>query len=276
MAKLSKEEKLKFYRNLSIIIFCICILFSVVSLFFLQIFPKSILIIYLILDIVSLALMLYNIKAYNDEYKYFPQKFIIINITKKPSMNSNDLIDYYIINNGTQDVEEHIKVYKQWFNEKLQTLVKDNTKSDFINRGEQWEKNLFNFVGIRTRTRYKQINYQRYPYKVDDVVLDFCKGISFMEDRIQFMKDNNFNISYNNYHKKDQRSLLTKKLKDYIKERDNFTCQICGKYMPDEVGLQIDHIIPIAKGGKTVPENLRVLCSKCNGRKGQKLENKQN
>ena len=34
--------------------------------------------------------------------------------------------------------------------------------------------------------------------------------------------------------------------------RDNYTCQICGKYMPDEVGLQVDHIIPVAKGGKTV------------------------
>ena len=52
-----------------------------------------------------------------------------------------------------------------------------------------------------------------------------------------------------------------------IAERDNYTCQICGKYMPDGVGLHIDHIVPIKKGGKSVPSNLRVLCSKCNGRK---------
>ena len=55
------------------------------------------------------------------------------------------------------------------------------------------------------------------------------------------------------------------------KERDNYTCQICGKYMPDEVGLHIDHIVPVAKGGKTVPSNLQVLCSKCNSSKGAKL-----
>ncbi|MFR2065795.1 HNH endonuclease [Hominenteromicrobium sp.] len=48
------------------------------------------------------------------------------------------------------------------------------------------------------------------------------------------------------------------------------TCQNCGKYMPDGVGLQIDHIIPISKGGKTVASNLQVLCSKCNGRKGNR------
>ena len=41
--------------------------------------------------------------------------------------------------------------------------------------------------------------------------------------------------------------------------------------MPDEVGLQIDHIIPIAKGGKTVVSNLRVLCSKCNASKSDKI-----
>jgi len=43
------------------------------------------------------------------------------------------------------------------------------------------------------------------------------------------------------------------------------------RYMPDEVGLHIDHIIPVSKGGKTVASNLQVLCSKCNGSKSNKL-----
>ena len=68
----------------------------------------------------------------------------------------------------------------------------------------------------------------------------------------------------------NQRSLMTKELRNYIMVRDNYTCQICGKYMPDEVGLHIDHIIPISKGGKSVPDNLQVLCSKCNGNKSNK------
>ena len=40
--------------------------------------------------------------------------------------------------------------------------------------------------------------------------------------------------------------------------------------MPDEVGLHVDHIISISKCGKTVPSNLQVLCSKCNGSKSNK------
>ena len=32
--------------------------------------------------------------------------------------------------------------------------------------------------------------------------------------------------------------------------------------------LQIDHVIPLSKGGAHTYENLRVACAACNGRKG--------
>ena len=35
--------------------------------------------------------------------------------------------------------------------------------------------------------------------------------------------------------------------------------------------LTIDHIIPLNKGGKTIPENLQVLCRKCNASKSDKV-----
>jgi ATP adenylyltransferase len=40
-------------------------------------------------------------------------------------------------------------------------------------------------------------------------------------------------------------------------------CALCG-VTKDERPLDVDHIIPRSKGGKTVYENLQVLCSKCN------------
>lgn len=46
-------------------------------------------------------------------------------------------------------------------------------------------------------------------------------------------------------------------------------CALCGA-TKDERPLDIDHIIPRSKGGKTVYENLQVLCSKCNRTKGNK------
>jgi len=44
-------------------------------------------------------------------------------------------------------------------------------------------------------------------------------------------------------------------------------CALCGASNKDTV-LDIDHIIPVSKGGKTVYENLQVLCAKCNRSKG--------
>lgn len=79
-----------------------------------------------------------------------------------------------------------------------------------------------------------------------------------------------FQCTLNEYHCKNQRKLMTKALRKEIMLRDNYTCQICGKYMPDEVGLHIDHIIPVSKGGKTIVSNLQVLCSKCNGKKSNR------
>lgn len=70
-----------------------------------------------------------------------------------------------------------------------------------------------------------------------------------------------------------QRALMTSKLRDKIKERDNYTCQNCGLSIEDERNLllEIDHIIPLSKGGITKEENLQTLCWKCNRSKGSKI-----
>ncbi|MBR4344017.1 MAG: HNH endonuclease [Lachnospiraceae bacterium] len=72
---------------------------------------------------------------------------------------------------------------------------------------------------------------------------------------------------------KEQRMLMTKKLRDYIKNRDNYTCCNCGNSIYNEPNLllEIDHIIPVAKGGFTEEKNLQTLCWKCNRSKGDKI-----
>lgn len=76
---------------------------------------------------------------------------------------------------------------------------------------------------------------------------------------------------------KEQRMLMTKKLRDFIKNRDNFTCCNCGNstYKEPNLLLEIDHIIPIAKGGCTVENNLQTLCWKCNRAKSDKIISQQ-
>ena len=72
---------------------------------------------------------------------------------------------------------------------------------------------------------------------------------------------------------KEQRTLMTKKLREFIKTRDNFTCCNCGNstHVEPNLLLEIDHIIPVAKGGRTVEDNLQTLCWKCNRAKSDKI-----
>ena len=72
---------------------------------------------------------------------------------------------------------------------------------------------------------------------------------------------------------KEQRSLMTRKLRNFIKERDNFTCCNCqnSTHAEPNLLLEIDHIIPVAKGGCTTEDNLQTLCWKCNRAKSDKI-----
>lgn len=69
---------------------------------------------------------------------------------------------------------------------------------------------------------------------------------------------------------KRERNKMTNAVRERIKARDNYTCQKCGISLFDEphLLLEVDHIIPVAKGGKTVNSNLQCLCWKCNRSKG--------
>jgi len=55
-----------------------------------------------------------------------------------------------------------------------------------------------------------------------------------------------------------------------ILQRDKFTCQYCGAKAP-AVALQIDHIIPVCRGGSRDPSNLRTACEDCNAGKGTQV-----
>ena len=50
----------------------------------------------------------------------------------------------------------------------------------------------------------------------------------------------------------------------------NYHCACCGVADKSRIYFQVDHIIPMNNGGKSVAENLQILCRKCNGTKGDK------
>jgi 5-methylcytosine-specific restriction endonuclease McrA len=70
-----------------------------------------------------------------------------------------------------------------------------------------------------------------------------------------------------------QRALMTTRLRNYIKQRDSYMCQQCGVSLNDEphLLLEVDHVIPVSRGGLTEEWNLKTLCWKCNRAKSNKM-----
>lgn len=66
-----------------------------------------------------------------------------------------------------------------------------------------------------------------------------------------------------------KRKPLSKRLRFEILKRDSFTCSYCGLTPPKAV-LEIDHIIPISKGGDNNYLNLVTSCFDCNRGKSDK------
>lgn len=71
---------------------------------------------------------------------------------------------------------------------------------------------------------------------------------------------------------KKQRSMMSKGLRYDVLQRDNFCCVVCGRNADDGVKLEVDHIKPVSKGGKTEISNLQTLCLDCNRGKSAKYD----
>jgi hypothetical protein len=63
--------------------------------------------------------------------------------------------------------------------------------------------------------------------------------------------------------KPSNRKSISPKIRLLILERDGYKCQLCGK-TGKETQLEVDHKIPVSRGGKDSLDNLWTLCFDCN------------
>lgn len=66
---------------------------------------------------------------------------------------------------------------------------------------------------------------------------------------------------------KVDRKNISKRTRFEVFKRDNFTCFYCGRHVPDVI-LELDHIMPISRGGTNEIDNLVTSCADCNRGKG--------
>ena len=62
------------------------------------------------------------------------------------------------------------------------------------------------------------------------------------------------------------RQPIPRKLRHEVFKRDGYRCRECGA-SKDDTSLEIDHIVPVAKGGTNDIDNLQTLCRECNSMK---------
>jgi hypothetical protein len=101
---------------------------------------------------------------------------------------------------------------------------------------------------------------------------DICK-----ESKIQLRKTNaefkGVKIAAKYYKRIQTKRNVSARMRHEIFERDGFKCLDCGNSPANGALLEVDHTIPISKGGSNDPSNLRTLCSDCNRGKAARIVN---
>jgi len=64
---------------------------------------------------------------------------------------------------------------------------------------------------------------------------------------------------------------MRKIVRDRILEKSNYQCVKCGS----KIKLEVDHIIPLSRGGREDEDNMQILCKRCNGKKHNSIDFKQ-
>lgn len=222
--------------------------------------------------VITVFIALSSLIEPKNHFKY-PYLEVDVDITGKRQPHVDDLIDQWLIDTGNSVVLEHKEKVDLWKSDCLEK-IRYNPRRYRVEHLEQAtdDNNAFRVSLYRLQTRYRQKNYRKEAYKVRQLQQVYTCSLNDILERYERLRQIDFQCTLREWEIKNQRKLMTTELKNRIKERDSYTCQICGKYMPDCVGLHIDHIIPVSKGGKSVESNLRVLCSVCNLRKSDNLE----
>lgn len=218
----------------------------------------------------------------NNPFPKAPEScFFFIDISNKRNVDYYNEIEKYCIANNDLDVFKYTQLsynkyidilniklshYKHFMKKRLQQYNARLVEAGFEN-GFQYI-----FIFYKSITKYVQHNYQKTAYKENMIQEKVYLSKEELINIFNGLEENNYELTTKESHTKKQRNLMTTELRTQILERDNYTCQKCGNsiYKEPNLLLEIDHIIPVAKGGKTCPSNLQTLCWKCNRTKGTK------
>lgn len=204
----------------------------------------------------------------------------IINANKEEIIKGLRLYNDYIVwwLDNSEIVRDYINKEINYSADKLLILshmFRKRCQEEINKIFNSYDPNTLKFTLITFTVQSNSKHYNPYTkewwYSNSPKKVTFRKEISPSEllTRVEILAQYNFEMTEYQYNCENQRKLMTPELRKMVINRDKSICQICKKLCsPNEI--EIDHIKPVSKGGKTALSNLQVLCFQCNRHKSNK------
>lgn len=236
------------------------------------------------------SVLLKNVKKINEKYhfykfdlptykKIYDNRKIFETFTPKDYLTYQLVYDRKEITSGLYYTDDNRKLFKTYMDEIKQVLKFYEYDEEITLRNEAkllaCEKKLYKKLLKKPILNY-YVTVELVLTKMNNQVLS-RKSNTFNEDELKdILKrlDNKLDGRYQDESiwesiSKIERAKVSNKMRFAVYERDHYRCQKCGRKTKD---LEIDHIFPISKGGKTEFNNLQTLCHDCNVKKSDTIE----
>lgn len=198
-------------------------------------------------------------------YQFHLDTLRVRRIIKSRNNNISKEIDYKSKVDLTKDKLGNFDVSIEDLNEEKLRNIESIVFNDLI---EKVNTDFYAEVHLYlTRGRmHRVIDEKKESFDLNEII-DALKSIdsSKLKDGRRF-----YSVEVWNSIERVERAKVSNELRQEIFKRDGYTCVNCGS--TEKESLEIDHIMPISKGGKTEPGNLQTLCRNCNIRKENNID----
>ena len=222
----------------------------------------------------------YNLENLNDFINYYSVKF-------KSELETCDIDDYLMmtIYERYDDLVKYKKKYDELKKNYQLYLEEYMNLNKYINESEalklkvplkkycEYQNIIFESEKISRNYKFKvviYINYKSKKGKVKKSIYKVYYADEFLNVKEKFNEIKNSDRLYV-ISSRIERNKMSDSLRYDVFTRDHNKCCICGRGKNDGVILEVDHIVPVSKGGKTVMNNLQTLCDRCNRGKSNKI-----
>lgn len=235
------------------------------------------------------SLYLKQLNEINSRYEFYPyisfdQSHTYDNEKFYESISCKDYLIYQLqfIRRNLFNQINKLKVNKQLFSE-YQNEIKsiaiygqfqNSTKKFNLDKLIKTERQLIEKYTYRIPTEQFYLTVTLFCSKINGQVYRKKSERFSVGDIVELSKRLN-NKNGNFYNDREiwnalcrvERGKVSNKMRFSIYQRDRYRCCNCG-ISERYIQLEIDHIVPISKGGKSVYDNLQTLCHRCNVEKG--------